>query len=227
MFQEERCKAALRELQRQFVSQVTQAYEAAGLNFSVAALGLQKAGINPKQHWPDENTGWWLNEGFSSGKPARWLLNAQMGEGKLRVTLAEGVGPDGNIVRRRRADCIASLNSSSRDPSAGVCTPVWLALRQTPDSYVVPEDWGWLLAVGFEQGIITASANQVLRYDMDANTISTLGKSPVTVQVSVKHLLHLPDINSSYKCDGSNVTYEDATRALHRFLGTSMPEPKQ
>lgn len=217
IFTTEKSKERLRQLQSAFIKKVSSSLASSDPVVSIAALGLQKARIDLDHHWPDEETGYWKRETYSSNKPPRWILQMRRdGSNNLEVDYARK-GGEPNAPMLANADAVCCLNTSSSAPSAGVCAPVWIAVRDG-NSFTFPEDWSWLLVLRFSKGVRTATANQALQLNLSNRTAATVGRGSITTPVTLSRVLHIDDISTTAQCDGVEVTYQDATEALRKFV---------
>lgn len=221
MFATERAKSALRTLQAQFIRSVQGQLARATPPLSIAALGLQKAQINPDRHWPNAENGYWTDVSYSSNKPPRWILQIRYDAARGLLASLASSGEAGDLTPLPNASSVCALNSSSTAPSAGVCAPVWASIKQDDGRFLFPEDWGWLIVLRFGRAIKTATANQALRFDIATQSATTLGAGSVTVPVNLVRILHLPDVSSRYQCQGHSIGYDDATESIKRFLGAT------
>jgi hypothetical protein len=163
----------------------------------------------------DARTGFWANPADVTNKPPRWLvqLAVENGEVKARVPAAPG------------AHRLGFFNTAGRDVG-GIAVRVIPAIRQPDGSFLLHEDWEWLLFFVFPKALRRGSSGQLVEgFNPATGKMRYLDADQPYLGAA---LFALCDSSDSYTMPGTSevmMTYGQATQALQALLGVS-PLPR-
>lgn len=158
-----------------------------------------------------EETGFWKDPSSVSSKPLRWIIQIDKDANGVIVDYARDA--DGELfagsktlgfVNNREGNCVA------------IIFRVIASIKKVDKTYIFP-DWEWLMVMTFSKSLPAGTSGQTIaNFDNEKGTISYANK---TYKVAALAIYKTPiDEQNVDRGNGDIITYDEATKALMRFM---------
>ena len=177
-----------------------------GLQFHQSGRDIKK--LDEKREI-DHATGFWVNAGYVTSKPPRWLLHLD----------ATGAELEARVPSEHRAGVIGYANTKGGN-SGAVAVRILPVFKLGAAEYLELERWEWLLLFCFPGGLRPGSSGEAFEdFDPSSGRLTYMDQ-PQPYIFSALLGLNTPDEEFSATVGGQprTITYRDATAALQKLI---------